>query len=260
MKSQGGGQIVARMEPRLRETRTERALLLLEYLASSNTPPTHAEIGRALGIHRSTLSDLLADLRALGYVDFVDRRYVLGPRMLSLVYRATRQGRTAWIRPTLEELAAATGETAVYSVEIGSAGATCGYFGTIDMVESPNAIRYTPHLGAPYPLPSGAAGLVILAFSDRTAADALAGTDATADDVAALDAELARIRERGYALSLPQSPGRAISAPVTDSQGAVVGALSAIGPRGRFDDPERVWPVLRDAVERLEGRPSSSHP
>src|SRR5262245_26091655 len=103
--------------------KTQRALLVLEHLAASAAPPTHAELARALGIHRSTMSDLLADLRRAEFVDVVDRRYVLGTRMLALAYSVAAHGNTpAAVGPTLRELAAATGETAVYLIQIASLG------------------------------------------------------------------------------------------------------------------------------------------
>ena len=74
-------------------TRTERALLLLEHVAAGGPPQTHGELMRELSVPRSTLSDLLAELRDLGYLRVIDRRYAPGPRLIGLVHRGLLRGR-----------------------------------------------------------------------------------------------------------------------------------------------------------------------
>jgi DNA-binding IclR family transcriptional regulator len=224
-------------------TRTQRALLVLEYLASTASAPTHGDLGRALGIHRSTLSEVLADLRRMGYVAVVERRYVLGPRMLTLVHSAaSHRDRHAWIRPLLQRLARDTGETAVYTIE---AGATII---PVDQVESAQSIRYAAELGTPRPKHRAAAGLALLAFTGRSSAD----LDVVPDDPAWFDAELLRVKARGYALNLPDAPTRSIAAPLRDPSGSVVGAVAVLGPPGRFDDPTVAWPALKALLEDFD--------
>ncbi|MDX6505792.1 MAG: IclR family transcriptional regulator, acetate operon repressor, partial [Gaiellaceae bacterium] len=206
-------------------------------------PPTHAELMRALEIPRSTLSDLLSELRDLGYVQIVDKRYLPGPRLLSFVYRATHQPTLrAGIRPTLEALAAATQETASYVIEIGGDAREPGQVVAVEQAESPQPIRFVAHLGQPFPITQTAAGRVFLAFTNRTGP-------------AVLNGELERIRERGYALNVDESRATAVAAPVFDRQGSLVGAVSISGPSDRLREPEeRVWPLLRDALQELRSR------
>src|SRR5262245_36618945 len=100
-----------------------RALRVLEYLAAATQPVSNQELGAALGIPRSTLSDLLAELRALGYVSQVAGGHVPGTALTLLGYRTTRRlGTPGAIQRSLAQLAQETGETAIYSVEIGSDG------------------------------------------------------------------------------------------------------------------------------------------
>jgi DNA-binding IclR family transcriptional regulator len=229
-------------------SKTQRSLVVLEHVASAATPPSHSELMRALGIPRSTLSDILSELRELGYLQIVDKRYLPGPRLLSFVYRATHQPTLrAGIRPTLEALAAATQETASYVIEIGGDNGTPGQVVAVEQAESPQPIRFVAHLGQPFPITQTAAGRVFLAFTGRTAPDGRDG--------AAFEAELDRIRKRGYALNVDEGRATAVAAPVFDRQGSLVGAVSISGPSDRVREPEeRVWPALRDALQELRER------
>lgn len=242
------------------QNRAERLFLVLEYLASASTPPTHAELVRAIGIHRSTLWDLLSDLRSVGYVDVIDRRYVLGPRMLGLVYRATRHANHLHdaITPTLEALAAAVGETAVYNVEIGSNGSDPGYCVPVAQVEAPNSLRYAATIGRPFSHVDTAAGRVFLAYGARPVPETLLQDPASPfAQPRELEDELERIRSRGYAINARDST-RAIAAPVRDPQGGVVGVFALLGPADRFGEPERAWPTLQRELEKVHRRMQAS--
>jgi IclR family acetate operon transcriptional repressor len=219
-----------------------RALAVLEQLAGSPAPVTNQELAEQLRIPKSTLSDLMAELRSLGYVQLVRQRYVPGPAMMSLGYRTTqRLGTLGGIRPSLEGLAAETGETVVYAVEIGGDDETPGQVLLVDQVVSPNPIRYVAPVGHPRPIDQSAAGRVLLAFSGRTVGDG------------SLDAELERVRGQGYAVNASSSGATSIAAPVM-RRGELAGAISVTGPTDRMGDAaERIWPSLRAAVESLHG-------
>jgi DNA-binding IclR family transcriptional regulator len=239
-------------------SKTERALLILERIASDGPAPTHAELMRELGVQRSTLSDSLADLRALGYIAVRERRYLPGARLLTFVRGAAAHGDlSAGIRPTLESLAAETGETAIYVMEDGGHGQTPGKIVAVDQVESAHPIRYVGDVGVPYPIHTTAAGHAFLAFTDRSA-HAIAAADADGLDADALDAELIAVRERGYALVFGRGDtGRAtaIAAPVRDARGTPIGVISIVGPADRIASAmASIWPLLRRATEQL-GQP-----
>lgn len=218
---------------------------VLEYLAVSPSPRTQTEIGEALGIRRSTLSDLLRELGELGYIGTVQRRYVAGPRLLAFVHAtASRSSLTASVIPTLETLAAATGETAIYLVSTGSSSDPEGQALAVAHIESPQEIRYVGHLGRPLPLTVTQSGMAILASAR--------GPDCPVAD-RALEARLARIRERGYAINTEDERlVTIIAAPVLSRAGGVLGAISVVGPSERMQDSEtRIWPILREAIAQL---------
>jgi DNA-binding IclR family transcriptional regulator len=219
-----------------------RGLRVLEYLAAMPQPVTNQELAKALDIPRSTLSDLLAELRSLGYVQQVAGRYVPGVSMTLLGYRISRRlGTPGAIERSLEELAQSTGETALYCVEIGGDEDRIGQVLIVEQVASPNPIRYVAPTGQPRSMPATASGRVLLAFSARDG-----GGDA------ALVAELARVRRRGYAINVADSGATSIAAPVHDRHDRLIAALAVTGPSGRMTDAaKRIWPTLRAAAESL---------
>lgn len=219
-------------------TRAHRTLHVLEYFAAGAPPRTHAELLRELAIPRSTLSDILADLRESGFLQSVDRRWVAGPRLIALIHRglAQRTGVLEGVRPTLREIAAATGETAVYAIRAGDS------IISLEQAPSANPIRYVADLWEPYPLETTSPGMVFQAFDDPP------------------PRRLAEVRRLGYAFynAAPDRPA-AIAAPVRDPRGEIAGAIVVIGPLERFADPERtIWPALREGIDRLQERSGRS--
>ncbi|MFC4942997.1 IclR family transcriptional regulator [Pseudonocardia sp. GCM10023141] len=112
----------------------------------------------------------------------------------------------------------------------------------VDVVQAVHPLQYDVGLHRWIPVHSGASGLAILAFlpeAERRAVYA-AGlprlTSATIVSAEALEAECVRIRERGYAISVAQrlSGAAAVTAPVFDAVGDVVGDVSITVPEQRF--------------------------
>jgi DNA-binding IclR family transcriptional regulator len=221
-----------------------RALRVLEYLAATAQPVSNQELSAALDIPRSTLSDLMAELRGLGYVSQVGSRHVPGTALTLLGYRMTRRlGAPGAIERSLAQLAQSTGETAIYSVEIGGDGERPGYVLILAQVASPNPIRYVAPTGEPRAMTETASGRVLLAFSSRD-------TDAGAQ----LRNELAQVRAEGYAVNVASSGATSIAVPVRDAGGQLVAALAVTGPSDRMTDAaERILPTLRTAAETLHG-------
>lgn len=219
-----------------------RGLRVLEYIASTPQPVTNQELINALEIPRSTLSDLMAELRALGYVQQVGGRYAPGVAMTLLGYHISRRlGTPGAIEDTLEGLAERTGETALYCVEIGGDEERIGQVLIVEQVASPNPIRYVAPTGQPRSMTATASGRVLLAFSAREG-------DGDPD----LVAELQRVRRRGYAINVADSGATSIATPVHDRHDRLIAALAITGPSGRMTDAaKRIWPPLRDAAAAL---------
>lgn len=249
-------------------TGIDRVFLILEFIGSAERPPTHTEIAAGLNILKSTLSAILSMLRAKGYVEQVERRYVLGPTLLAFSYRTAARAtgdlvlREA-LRPILEGIRRETGETVSLSVEIGGDQTRPGFILAIDTLESGNSLRFVPGVGEPQRLLDTAAGQVLLAASDRSLR-VLAERGRLSDrapDLAAREAELAVVRERGYALTLrPIGDGIVVVAvAVRDHSHIPVAAISVFGPVHRvLPNGSNIFPVLQrwaaEAPERLPRR------
>lgn len=100
-------------------------------------------------------------------------------------------------------------------------------------------IRYVVELGSLAPLHAGAAGKAVLAHVDESVAARVVlerHAAATLTDPELLRADLAAVRERGYALSVGERIEEAagVAAPVFRN-GVVAGALTVTLPRYRFD-------------------------
>jgi DNA-binding IclR family transcriptional regulator len=219
-----------------------RALRVLDYLARTEHPVTNQQLMAALEIPRSTLSDLMAELRSLGYVHQVAGRYVPGTALTLLGYRVTRRiGTPGEIERSLAHLAQTTGETAIYCVEIGGDEHEPGQVLIVEQVASPNPIRYVAPTGQPRSMTETASGRVLLAFSQRD----LDGDQSLAE-------ELERVRRQGYAVNVASSGATSIATPVRDPDGRVIAALAVTGPSERMTDAaQRIWPALRAVAESL---------
>lgn len=244
----------------------ERVVRVLEHIVRATSPPTQAEVAAAVGIPRSTVSDIVSDLRDLGYVQLVDRRCVPGPGLLFLGHAvAAEDSLRQRLRPTLEAIAQETGATTMLTVGTTSGEEKLRIF-VIDAVSGADQIRYVPALG-PRTLYPNAAGRVFLAYTGRSAADLPPGllvkqTPKTIVDPEEIDRDLARTRSRGYAFS--DDEGRmgisAIAAPVFDPAGALIAAVTIVVPSARSKELRtRLWPVLRDRLGNLDGTQPSGN-
>jgi len=206
--------------------------VLLEHVSAGGPPQTHGELMRDLRVPRSTLSDLLVELRQLGYIQVVDRRFAAGPRLVSLIHRGLAHGTRvlAGVRPVLDQIATATGETSVYVIQAGD--------GVVALDQSPGTdpIRYVATLWEPFPLDETSPGMLFQAFGPNPPAD------------------LAPVREQGYAVYAPdQSRPATVAMPVRTPDGEMVGALVVVGPKDRLAArQELACDALRVGVARLE--------
>jgi DNA-binding IclR family transcriptional regulator len=204
-----------------------RVTEVLDEFAESSGDLGVTEIARRLRCSKSVVHRILVSLVDAGYVaaDPSTRRYRLGTKALLLARAASAHDdlrRRALSH--LQTIRERTGETATLSLLRGAVRVYA------EQVESRNAVRQTVEVGSEAPLHLGASGKAILAFLPETARPRQARA-------AALDADLDRVRRRGYAVSHAERiPGAAsVAAPVFDHRGAVVGSVSAAGVLARSD-------------------------
>jgi IclR family transcriptional regulator, acetate operon repressor len=220
----------------------DRAARLLSEVVHAADPMTFTGLSAATGLAKSTTSRLLLALERNGLVRRDDHgRFLPGEMFVSFAWRGGAEvGLVAVAQPFLERLGKATGET----INLGVAGH--GMVEQIAQVDSTYLIGGTNWVGMSVPLHCSALGKVLLAYGAVPLSGQLSGqlpggalerrTDKTITSEAALRAELATVRARGYAVTDEElEPGLiAVAAPVHGYDGAVVAALSVSAPTTRM--------------------------
>ena len=216
----------------------DRAAELLVRVVESGEPLAVGELAAHSGLPKSTTSRLVGALERRGLVQrTADRRRLSpGPVLLRYAHRDGGQSLVELAAPGLRRLADASGETVNLAVP-GSEGVehlaqedTAHFVGTTDWV------------GRKVPFELAANGRCFLAFSQA----------------AKLTPVLRRVRARGYATSIDELELglSAMAAPVLDSTGNAVAALSISGPTSRLTS-ERITqlaPLLVEEAHALERR------
>jgi IclR family acetate operon transcriptional repressor len=214
----------------------QRAFAVLDALAEANSDLGTNELARRTGVNPSTVSRLLATLVAGGLVEHLpdSGRYRLGPRLVQLGNAVlARLDLREIARPHLHALVESTGETATLSAA-GDQDAV-----TVDFVQSPSSVQGVAQIGRPSIAHATATGKVLLAFGRRALPPGPleSYTKRTIATRSALEAELAAIRERGYAYNFGEREDdlHAIAAPIWGDHRELAAIIGVQGPASRFD-------------------------
>ncbi len=236
----------------------ERAIAVLDAVAAAGEVGTN-EVARRTGLNASTASRQLATLAAAGLVAYVEEsgRYRLGPHLVELGNAALAGLDVRELaRPHLRALAAGTGETATLSVP-GDPDAI-----TVDFVQSHASVQSVARIGRPSVAHATAVGKVALAFGEVSLPPGRLRTFTarTVTDRDALAAEVAAVRQRGWAEALGEREDdlNAVAAPVLGSGGELVAVIGLQGPASRLTTKTiaAALPQLREraaAVSRALG-------
>lgn len=222
----------------------DKAVVVLHAIAES--PCGLAELCDRTGLPRATTYRLAAALevhRLLGRDE--DGRWRLGPAVTELAARVNDPllAASATVLPQLRET---TGESVQLYRREGTSR-VC-----VAALEPPAGLRDTVPVGTRLPMTAGSGAKVLLAHSDAATQEAVLPNAKFTDRV------LAEVRRRGWAQSAAErEPGVAsVSAPVRDSRGVVVAAISVSGPIDRMGRrPGARWAAdLLAAAEELTRR------
>ncbi|WP_407114285.1 IclR family transcriptional regulator [Bradyrhizobium sp. LMG 9283] len=192
-----------------------RALAILKTFGPERREMRLTDLATATDLYKSTVLRLAATLEEGGFLTRgSDRLYRPGPELwrLGSLYRQSLDLGDL-VRPTLRRLVGATGETASFYIRDGSQR-ICLY-----RVNSPRAVRHHLDEGQRLPLDRGAAGHVLTAYGESTAASRK------------------KVLAQGYYVSLGERDPEVAAAavPVIDGHGKLRGALSVSAIRTRFD-------------------------
>ena len=230
-----------------------RALDVLEALAAAGGTATLGDLAAACGLPAPTLHRLAATLADRGYLrQSPDRRYSLGSRLVPLGADANALlGERAL--PVLRGLAELTGESANLAV------LTQGRAEYVAQAPGRHAMRIFTEVGNRVALHCTGVGKALLAAVPPDQATRLiaavplaARTAPTITDPAALQAEIALIRARGYALDEGEME-IGVRCVAVGLPGATPMAVSVSGPSARMTDDliATVVSALRTATTQL---------
>jgi IclR family acetate operon transcriptional repressor len=232
----------------------DRVFGLLEHLADGDGSLTLSELAARSALPMPTIHRLIRFLVSQGYVrQDPAKRYTIGPRMIWLGEAASRM-LGSWATPVLTRLVDEFGETTNMAMLEGDGVIY------VAQVPSPRAMRMFTEVGR-FVMPhcTGVGKAIMSTMSDDEVTALLqrtgmpARTEHTISSVEAMLAELASIREAGYAVDDgEQELGvRCVAVPVPDLPFRA--AISVSGPDSRVtaDQVEHIAPAARRAAAEL---------
>ena len=216
----------------------ERAAAILRLLSGRTRRLGVVDLAGELGLPKGTVHGLLRTLQHVGFVEQDEEtgKYQLGAALLHMgsSYLDGNELRTRALNWS-DSLAARTNE----SVRIGTLHE--GQVLIVHHVFRPDDSLQTLDVGALLPAHASALGKILLAHHPYAAAEVVrAGlesfTPATITDPDALERELDRVRQRGWAADIGELVNGEVScaAPILDRRGLTVGAMGVSGPPDRL--------------------------
>lgn len=237
----------------------DRALAVLEAVTDQNQPVGLPDLAARLNLPRQTVHRLLGQLEEAGLIarDPSRERYAIGPRQSRLALASLcSRNQSAPLRALLQDL-------------VDDIKETCN-IGVLDDLE----YVYTERIECKWPLRmhleagsrlgahAVSGGKIMLAhLAPSTLKQLVKGrklhayTRRTLTKLPALEAELARVRSQGYALSNEELFDGivGVAVPILDNNKRTLAALAAQGPITRLSlaDCERFVPKLRHTAQKI---------
>jgi len=216
-----------------------RVFALLRLLAEKKRGMTLSEISSQTSVPKSSLSATLKALDEQGLLVRDGWHYSLGPEayaLASLIMAGSTLSQMA--HHMLVEAMEECGET----VLLATLDRDDTYSVYVDIVETPNPVRYSVPIGTRRPLYPSAAGRVLLAYQspekiraylDRAKLERF--TEHTVIDKNEIERTLAGVRENGLSMSSGEfsADSSGFAAPVFNHSGDVIAALTIALPTSR---------------------------
>jgi DNA-binding IclR family transcriptional regulator len=239
----------------------DKAIAILHQFTLDEPQLGVSELSRRLDLTKSTVHRLLGSLQKGGLVeqDPLTHKYRLGREAVDLGYTAIYSDpMLATALPYLHFLSEQVGETVYLAERRGTEVATVLH---ILSPSSREQMQWYDRL----PLHCTSSGKVLLAHTEESELGALLDkglprfTEHTVTDPSVLREDLLRVREQGFATGFEeyQLGANAIAVPVADREGAVVAALTVLGPaytltrEKALASLERVKAVSREITIKL---------
>jgi IclR family transcriptional regulator, acetate operon repressor len=240
----------------------DRAFAVLALFTTDRSHWTVSQVAAELTLPVSTAHRILGVLLQHRFLarDDATKRFRLGPAALELGARGrtTIDARQVFLE-ALRALASATGETAMICTPNDTNDASL----CVERIETSQPLRLSVEPGRTLPLHAGAMGKALLAFMPeervaRIAAGPLERLCAkTITSTSPLLAELAKIREQGYAVSFEETNTGlwGVAVPILDDRGDVYASVGTAGPIVRYvpEHFRRQLASCREAATKIAG-------
>lgn len=240
-----------------------RGLNILSLFTRETPALTQTEIAATAKLNKTTVFRILTTLEEAGYLirDPDTKRYRPGLKVFQLGFAAISSFEVREVaRPYLERLSGQIGETVSLSV---LDGFEVVY---VDRVRNRQIVGVLFGMGSRIPAHCASMGKAMLAhlpaeeLRDRLRNASLEPcTPSSLTDRGALEAELARVREQGYATNDEELEAglRAVAAPIWDDSGQVIAAINITGSANRISR-ERMLGELAGAVRHTAAQISQA--
>jgi DNA-binding IclR family transcriptional regulator len=239
---------------------SERALLMLEIIASADSAPTLNDLMAATRLPKATAHRFVSLLERLGFArrSFDGKRYEVGHRLTSLAIQAMQHSlQSAPRRAILTALVNEIGETCNLNM---LDGLQMIY---LDRVESNWPLQYRLTIGSHVPLHCTASGKLFLSLSPVSLRRSLFAmrslerhTPRTITDPKALEAALDKIKKTEIGTDNEEfiEGMTATAVPVRDQSGKICATIAVHGPVNRlpFSRAMALVPSLRKAAHAVE--------
>ena len=229
----------------------QNGLRILQLFTSESPEWGLTEIANKLQLNKSTVSRLVTDLVAEGFLQKEQKKYSLGFSLLSMsgvitshleIHRESKD--------ILKKLVADLGETAHIAILEGNE------ITYVHKIECQNPVRLLSSIGKKNPVSCTSAGKVLLAFKSNDRINSLIeaglphmGPNSVTDSDQ-LKAQLIQIKKQGYSICIDEMHENVVSiaASVRDYTGDVVAAVSVVGTRERIHDG-KINPFVETIIE-----------
>lgn len=245
-----------------------RAQRILKCFTVERPTVSLTELTRQTGLTMPTAHRIVKALQSGGFLvqDELTNRYSLGPAVMELarvmMHRSANEDLVSAAMPYLEQLRSVTNETVGLHCPTAEGGYCVAEF------VSRQPLRLSTGVGHTYELYIGATGRAIMAFSAPSTVERVMARLATASPSvdseftnptrAELEADLAEIRRRGYAMSLGEvvASATSVAVPILSDHGVAVAAINVTGPADRWtqDLMEQHVPAMIDAARQIASR------
>lgn len=232
---------------------TDKVLSVITAFEKERRPLALTEIADLARVPVSTAHRLVGELTDWGFLSRTPNgRYQLGLRIWEMAQNVGRQLRET-ARPFVQDLFSLTGETAQLAIRDGNEVLY------IDRVYGTKRVPRASRVGGRLPLHATAVGKVLLAYEEPWVLNAYlhleltAATPRTITAPGKLAAEIAQVKERGYAIALEEIRVGACSIAVPVFHTGRIGAgLGLVVPSEQAATLEKHLPALRAVSERIE--------